>query len=266
MYSRYYFYLVHSSFAQYKISQPNAIPLHGEWSFALDPAEMGQAGKWYDSKIDGNRFDKVTVPHCFSADLRYQFYNGTVWYRKTFPWKTTSGKRIILHFDAAYYKTNIWLNDQKVGVHEGGYTPFSFDITDFLKDGDNLLAVSVNNDTWKVGTIPGAKDNNRINDAFMGWVNYGGLIRPVYLTVEPEVYADNIKIESIPDLVKGTAVLTTKLRIKNTSKQAISPKVNYAVQFKDKAVALNWKTKSNQHSSRTNGNYRSRNKSFCGAG
>jgi len=232
------------SFGQYKISRPNAIPLHGEWSFALDPAEMGQAGKWYDSKIDGNRFDKVTVPHCFSADLRYQFYNGTVWYRKTFPWKTTSGKRIILHFDAAYYKTNIWLNDQKVGVHEGGYTPFSFDITDFLKDGDNLLAVSVNNDTWKVGTIPGAKDNNRINDAFMGWVNYGGLIRPVYLTVEPEVYADNIKIESTPDLIKGTAILTTKLRIKNVSKQTVSPKVNYVVQFKEKAVTLNWKIKS----------------------
>jgi beta-glucuronidase len=52
--------------------------------------------------------------------------------------------------------THVWLNDQKVGEHEGGYTPFSFDVTDFLKDGNNLLAVAVNNDTWKPGTIPGA--------------------------------------------------------------------------------------------------------------
>ena len=237
--------LTKTAFAQYRISQPNAISLHGEWAFTLDPAEMGQKGKWFAANAEENgRFDKVTVPHCFSADTRFQFFTGTVWYRKTFPWKKTSGKRVILHFDASYYKTNIWLNEQKVGVHEGGYTPFCFDITDFLKDDANILAVSVNNDTWKTGTIPGAKDTNKPNAPFMGWVNYGGLIRPVYLTIEPEVYADNIKIESVPDLTKGTANLSTKLRIKNTSKQAVSPKINYSVRFKEKAVALNWKTKS----------------------
>ncbi len=236
--------LVKPSFAQYKISQPNAIPLHGEWSFTLDPAEMGQVGKWFATKAEENgRFDKVTVPHCFSADPRFQFFTGTVWYRKNFPWKTTSGKRVILHFDASYYKTNIWLNEQKVGFHEGGYTPFSFDITDLLKEGDNLLAVSVNNDTWKTGTIPGAKDTNKTNASFMGWMNYGGLIRPVYLTIEPEVYADNIKIESVPDLAKGTATLSTKLRIKNSSKQAVTPKAVYTVQWKDKPVTLTWKVK-----------------------
>ena len=77
-----------------------------------------------------------------------------------------------------FYKTHLWLNNQKLGQHEGGYTPFSFDITDFLKEGDNLLALSVSNDTWQPGTIPGAKDNNRVNDPFNGWMNYGGLIRP----------------------------------------------------------------------------------------
>lgn len=231
--------------SQYTIKQPNAIPLHGEWSFALDPAEMGVPGKWFaDQVAQGSRFDKVTVPHCFSADPRYGFYTGTVWYRKPFSWKVTSGKRVILHFDAAYYKTRIWLNNQKVGDHEGGYTPFSFDVTDFLKEGDNLLAVSVNNNTWKPGTIPGAKDNNDVNDAFMGWLNYGGLVRPVYLTIEPEVYAENIKIEATPDLEKGTAVLKTRLRIRNASKQAYSAKSSHIVLFQDKPVSLNWKSKS----------------------
>ena len=57
--------------AQYNIRQPNAIPLHGEWSFALDPAEMGVPGKWFTDKVSqAGRFDKVTVPHCFSADPR----------------------------------------------------------------------------------------------------------------------------------------------------------------------------------------------------
>lgn len=238
------FCLSQSAISQYAMRQKNAIPLHGEWSFALDPADTGVTGKWFMDKVaQSNRFDKVTVPHCFSVDPRYGNYTGTVWYRKPFSWKTTSGKRVILHFDAAYYKTHIWLNNQKVGDHEGGYTPFSFDVTDFLKDGDNLLAISVNNNTWKPGTIPGSKDNNEVNDAFMGWLNYGGLIRPVYLTIEPEVYAENIKIEATPDLEKGTAIIKTKLRIKNASKQVVSARSSHTVSFRGNPVSLNWKSK-----------------------
>ena len=238
------FCLSKTAFSQYAMRHQNAIPLHGEWAFVLDPAEMGVPGKWFTDKVGQSRFDKVTVPHCFSVDPRYKFYTGTVWYRKSFVWKKTTGKRVILHFDAAYYKTSVWLNDHKVGNHEGGYTPFSFDVTDLLKDGDNLLSVSVNNNTWEPGTIPGAKDNDDINVAFPGWENYGGLIRPVYLTIEPEIYAENIKIEAMPDLEKRTAVLKTKLRIRNASGQAFSGKANQVVYFNDKPVSLNWKSKS----------------------
>jgi beta-glucuronidase len=236
--------LCQSGFAQYKIRYPDAIPLHGEWQFALDPAEMGVQGKWYATAVKhASLLDPVTVPHCFSADPRYEHYTGTAWYRKSFLWKPTNGKRVILHFDAAYYKTRIWLNDQKVGEHEGGYTPFSFDITDFLKDGDNLLAVSVNNDTWKPGTIPGAKDWGEINNSFVGWMNYGGLIRPVYLTVEPEVYAENLKIDALPELAKGTAILKTTIRIRNASQTAASPKISYQVISNGKLIPVTWKTR-----------------------
>ncbi|MBU1820043.1 MAG: beta galactosidase jelly roll domain-containing protein [Bacteroidetes bacterium] len=228
-------------FAQYTIRQPNAIPLHGEWSFTLDPADMGHKAGWYSDKVPTNRFDKVTVPHSFSTDSRYGFYTGTVWYRKTFPWQPQDGKRVILHFDAAYYMTNVWLNNQKVGRHEGGYTPFHFDITEYLKAGENLLAVSVNNDTWQPGTIPGGKDNNQPNDSFMGWMNYGGLNRPVYLTVEPAVYAENLKVEAMPDLSAGTALVRVKLRMRNTTNQTVSPKATYQVLYNRQPLTLNWK-------------------------
>jgi beta-glucuronidase len=247
-------FLVRCTFAQYTMREPQAIPLHGEWLFALDPAEMGIKGKWYQEQIAyPNRLDKVTVPHCFSVDPRYAFYTGTVWYRKSFQWKNSPGTRIILHFDAAYYKTKVWLNNHEVGVHEGGYTPFNFDITELLKDGDNLLAVSVNNDTWKPGTIPGAKDHNEVNNPFVGWMNYGGLNRPVYLTIEPEIYAENIKIDALPDLEKGTAVVKSKLRIRNASAQTATPKINYSLTFSGKTVPVNWKTKSITIASRQTG-------------
>ncbi|WP_342083302.1 glycoside hydrolase family 2 protein [Dyadobacter sp. OTU695] len=230
--------------ARYHIRQPDAIPLHGEWWFLLDPAGLGIANQWYrDGIAQESRQDKVTVPHCFSTDPRYEFYTGTAWYRKTFAWKQTAGKRVILHFDGAYYKTNVWLNGQKIGEHEGGYTPFSFDVTEQLKDGDNLLVVAVNNDTWKTNTIPGIKDNGDINDGFVGWVNYGGIIRPVYLTIEPEVYTENVKIETMPDLIKGTAVVKAKVRVRNASSSASSPKIDLTVWQDNKLLTLKWKTK-----------------------
>ncbi|MFD2932257.1 glycoside hydrolase family 2 protein [Spirosoma flavum] len=233
-------------FAQYTIRDPNAIPLHGEWMFAMDPMDVGETGKWYREAAPLGHWNKVTVPHCFSVDPRYQFYTGTAWYRRTFPWKPTAGKRVILHFDAAYYETTVWINNRKVGTHEGGYTPFHFDVTEYLKEGqsngsDNTIAVSVNNDTWRVGTIPGAKDNNEPNDPFPGWLNYGGLIRPVYLTVEPEVYVDNVKVEAVPDLQKGAATLKIKTRIRNASNQAVKPKLAFRVEQNGKPITLTWK-------------------------
>ncbi|MEZ0483086.1 glycoside hydrolase family 2 protein [Fibrella aquatica] len=239
-----FFWLIPLSLAaQYTIRDPNAIPLHGEWRFALDPVDAGERGNWYREDASLNRWEKVTVPHCFSVDPRFQFYTGTAWYRRTFPFQPTAGKRVILHFDAAYYETTVWLNNRKVGTHEGGYTPFQFDITDYLKTGNgavNAIAISVNNNTWKTTTIPGAKDNN-LPESFPGWLNYGGLIRPVYLTVEPEVYVDNVKVEATPDLAKGTAWLSIKTRIRNAGRQTVTPKLAFRVEQNGKPVVLTWK-------------------------
>jgi beta-glucuronidase len=234
-----------TSIAQYHIKDPGAISLNGDWMFVLDPADLGVTHQWHKENIaKPGRHDIVTVPHCFSSDSRYEFYTGTAWYRKIFPWKPSAGKRIILHFDAAYYKTNVWLNGKKVGEHEGGYTPFNFDVTSFLKDGANELVVSVNNNTFKTTTIPGMKDHGDPNDSFAAWVNYGGLIRPVYLTIEPEVYAENIKIETLPDLAKNTASIKAKIRVKNSSSQTATPKIDFTVFQDKKPVRLRWKTSS----------------------
>ena len=232
-------------FAQYTIRDPGAIPLHGEWRFALDPVDAGEKGNWYQDNAPLSRWDKVMVPHCFSVDPRYQFYTGTAWYRRTFPFSAMAGKRVILHFDASYYETVVWINNRLVGAHEGGYTPFQFDITEFLRaDGtlENTIAISVNNNTWKTTTIPGAKDNG-LPESFPGWVNYGGLIRPVYLTVEPEVYVENLKADATPDLAKGTATLTVKARIRNATSKAVTPELALQVTQNGQPVVLNWKQK-----------------------
>src|SRR6185312_15764680 len=58
--------------------------LHGEWLFALDPVEVGESGRWYATEFPRQRWDKVTVPHCFSIDPRYQLYTGSAWYVRNF--------------------------------------------------------------------------------------------------------------------------------------------------------------------------------------
>jgi beta-glucuronidase len=237
------------SFAQFTVKHKDAILLNGEWQFAMDPRDVGEKNGWYKQATKTN-WDKVTVPHCFSVDKRYLFYTGNTWYKRVFTIHKQQNKRIILHFDAAYYLSTLYLNDKKIGTHEGGYTPFSFDVTDDLRDGENTIAVSVDNNTWKEGTIPGSKDYENANDPFMGWINYGGLNRPVYLTIEPEVYLKNLKIVGTPDLKNGRAKLFVRAYVENPlNKKHTAPE--FEISFDGEKVALKWKTTNPQISDKT---------------
>lgn len=226
--------------AQYSIRSPDAIPLHGTWSFALDPMDAGEKQEWYLSTKPFQNWDKVEVPHCFSVDPRYQFFTGSVWYRRAFQWQIQSGKRVILHFDGVYYECSVWINNQLAGTHEGGYTPFQFDITDLLKSGENHIAIQVNNNTWKHGTIPGPKEQGP-NTQFPGWLNYGGITRPVYLTVEQQVYIENLRVESQTDLLKKTTQLHVKVFIRKPfgSKALANPSLT--VFLGKRKLSLSWK-------------------------
>ena len=77
---------------------------------------------------------------------RDKFYVGYGWYRKHFDVpKAWSGKRVNLEFDGVFQVAEIFVNGQRIGEHKGGYTGFTFDITDAVKPGDNVVAVRVNN-------------------------------------------------------------------------------------------------------------------------
>lgn len=225
--------------AQYFIKDPKAISLDGQWLFAMDPLDLGAAKGWYRQDYSKSRWDKVEVPHCFSTDKRYRYYTGTAWYRREFRWTPQSAERVILHFNAVYYVAHVWVNDHQIGSHEGGYTPFDFDITDYLKEGNNTIALSVNNNTWRTGTVPGAKDYGEPGNPFMGWMNYGGIIRPVYLTTRPKAYIANMNMKALPDLDNGTARLKLKIYIDRLSSEK-NHSFAFSVRYKDKPVPLRW--------------------------
>jgi beta-glucuronidase len=167
----------------------------------------------------------VVVPHCWPASEQYRKYIGDAVYQRDFDLPAVEpGKVVRLRFDAVYYVANVWLNGRKVGVHEGGYTPFEFDVTKILKPGANHILVEVNN-TPTLSTIPalatshGSRDypayGTAAGEGIVGWMPYGGIVRPVSLLVTDAVYLDNMKIDAKPDLARHDAKITVHAWIHN---------------------------------------------------
>ena len=196
--------------------------LDGRWNFALDPVDAGVTQEWFKPGLPVEKWDKVTVPHCYSVDPRYHYYTGSAWYLKKFPAAVPTGAgRAFIRFEAVFYQAQVWLNGKLLGEHEGGYTPFEFDVTGLLAD-ENLLAVRVNN-AWSTTTIPGAKTKVSFQSLNYGqlfpWMNFGGITRAVTLITRPEVYVEKVKVETTPDLIAKTARLSIAVFVRNRSSQ-----------------------------------------------
>lgn len=230
-------------FFQLNAQQGRQISLNGEWRFSLDFSNTGLNRKWESEayKSDGG-WDRVQVPHSFSADGRYLFFEGTGWYRKQFNFDNQpSGSRILLKFDAVFNRSEVWLNGTKLGKHEGGYTPFQFDVTQNIRQGKNLLVVKANNhlDSLTIPTIL----SNPSNAGNVGWVNYGGITRDVSLIIKPEAYLKNVKIEAVPNLLKGSSTLKIKTFLMNAKNRDTTLKISVKL-FKDgKVVPVRAKNK-----------------------
>lgn len=105
-----------------------------------------------------------------------EYYQNGVWYRKSFVVDAADSNQFAkLNFYAVNYVADVWLNDIYLGYHEGGYTPFSFDVSSALNYGGvNILSVRVDNPTW--GTR-----NDIVPYTSCDWFNYCGIIHDVYL-------------------------------------------------------------------------------------
>jgi beta-glucuronidase len=172
---------------------------HVFWKFryGLSQNETGEdpgiIEAWYKSGIPtGPGKLKVYVPGSWAYyQNRKNFYHfGTGWYETSFylpeTWGSADGKKVTLVFKGSNYKTSVWLNGQKVGEHEGGYTKFWFEVNDFLKFGaDNHLIICVDNRYMK-NRIPWHESCD--------WMNYGGLYRSVYLKLTSKVCINEYNI------------------------------------------------------------------------
>lgn len=177
------------------------IDLGGDWDFTTASLQTGLDDEYDDPDTDVSAWDSLPVPGNWDVHDRYGDYEGNGWYRRTFQTgdlDATAGERAWLRFDAVYWQADVWLNGQRLGRHIGGYTPFEFDVTDYLVDGENTLVV--------------AADNSFSQGAWWSW---GGISRPVSLVRTDELAIARQQIVATPDLATGTAEVDTAVVLRN---------------------------------------------------
>jgi beta-glucuronidase len=189
------------------IQNRETVSLNGKWKYIVDPYENGYYNYRYQpidqqsnstqvseaifndyhpsNKTERVEYDfdlsgELTVPGSWNyQDEKLFYYEGNIWYRQKFDSpEIQKGKRVFLYFGAVNYEAHIYLNGKKLGMHLGGFTPFNFEITSFLKEKDNTLVVKVDNKRKKEA-VPTLNTD---------WFNYGGITRDVKLVIVPETF------------------------------------------------------------------------------
>ena len=189
--------------------------LNGLWDYAII-----EKGKHSPSVFDGKILVPFAVESSLSGVAKTVGAEKELVYRRSFEvpssWK---GKKVLLHFGAVDWKTDVWVNDVKVGSHTGGFTPFSFDITEALQGKNNTLIVKVWDPTDK-GYQPRGKQVSRPEGIWYTPVT--GIWQTVWLEPVSESYIQDLRIT--PDI--DNSLLSLKALVKDaTSKDLVEVKV-----------------------------------------
>ena len=218
--------------------------LNGEWNYIVDVQEEGyydyrmkptQWGFFQNAKpqrpedlieYDFDKSPTMQIPGDWNTqDERLFFYEGTVWFKKSFQAVPMQDYRTLLYFGAVNYDCHVWVNGKEVGHHVGGFTPFNYDISDLLIEGENTIIVKVDNKRH-------AED---VPTQIFDWWNYGGITRDVKLIKVPPVYLEdyNLQLTSLegrrlsfsvklnkPEADHSVTLSIPELKIKKTIKTA----------------------------------------------
>ena len=169
------------------------ISLNGEWDFCMN-----------ESEVCSGYNEKILVPFCPESSLsgieRAILPHHYMHYRRTFTLPDGFGERVVLHFGAVDQTSEVYLNGRLLGKNEGGYIPFSFDITDILTDGENELCV-VARDSLDHKYPYGKQKYDR---GGMWYTPVSGIWQSVWLEARPEICVEDIKITPYEKGVKIT--------------------------------------------------------------
>ncbi|WP_342647649.1 glycoside hydrolase family 2 TIM barrel-domain containing protein [Mucilaginibacter sp. CSA2-8R] len=183
--------------------------LNGKWQYIVDPYETGfydyrykelnqkNGDAYWNTDIQKDRTEKkehgyidkysIEVPGDWNHQKpEFTFYEGTIWYKKSFDYKPVQGNRYFVYFGAVNYRADVYLNGKKLGMHKGGFTPFNFEIpAGILKEKDNFLVVKVDNKRY-ADEVPTLNTD---------WWNYGGITRNVCVVELPQSFIQDFVLQ-----------------------------------------------------------------------
>lgn len=176
--------------------------LNGEWDFEFDFGNSGlRAGVL--EKDEWSR--KINVPFCPESKLsgiEYTDFIAAVWYRKSVTVTEAQLEgRVLIHFGAVDYETYLYVNGEEAGYHKGGYTSFTFDITELLTVGENVIAVNARDDV-RDPLVPRGKQSELYNSHGCDYTRTTGIWQTVWLEFVPKAYVKSFKL--FPDTVNAT--------------------------------------------------------------
>ncbi|WP_396625208.1 glycoside hydrolase family 2 protein [Luteitalea sp.] len=171
------------------------LSLNGPWRFAFDDGDAGLREGWPST---GKKLDRsIVVPFAFESpksgigDTRF---HPVVWYQRDVAmpaaWK---GRRVLLRFGAVDYHATVWLNGQKLGEHEGGSTPFAFDVTDHLRDGGNVVMVRAF-DPPTDRFVPRGKQYWKEKSESIFYTRTSGIWQSVWLEAVGDSYLSHVRV------------------------------------------------------------------------
>lgn len=185
--------------------------------------------------IIGDNPQTITLPRSWSEDYAFkvsieQLPDSIVWYRKHFTLDNIRGKKVFIEFEGVRQAGEVYLNGQYVGLSENGVMAFGFDLTPYIKKGDNLVEVKVDN-SWtyheKSSNSPYQWNDKNFN------CNYGGINKNVWLHITDEVYQtlplySNLQTTGVyvypsnMNIEAHTATINIESQVRNDSKKARS--------------------------------------------
>ena len=188
-----------------QLRRESFINLNGEWEFEIDNEHVGEKNGYFDPAhaLSG----KITVPFCPESKLsgvgNVDFMTG-VWYRRKVTLEKKCGKRYFLHFGAADYLTRAAVNGKPVGMHFGGYSSFSFDITDAAENGENVITVCCYDDV-RCRMQPAGKQSVEFLSRGCSYTRTTGIWQTVWIEEVPETYIKALRLT--PNVSAGQIVI-----------------------------------------------------------
>ncbi len=191
------------------------ISLNGAWRIIVDPYENGLGSRYFENRKPKDKSDRVEYDFDTAWSLEVPgdwnsqrpdllFYEGPVWYERSFSYHKRTNTRVFVSIGSANYQARVFLNGKQLGEHEGGFTPFQFEVTEDIAEGENFVVVEVNNTRHREG-VPSVDTD---------WWNYGGITGDVALVELPETFIQNYFVQlakGAPEQVAGWVQLSSKV-------------------------------------------------------